>query len=180
MILGHSELKKLIKSHKLITELSERDKENPEGCVFDLQLDKVFELAGEAFIGIDERETPDTKEVATFNPKKKSEFVFNPGKYYLVKTLEEINLPDNIAAIFKPRSTLFRCGLVLRTGIANPGYNGPLYFGLKNEGPVFVRMEMGARFASVIFMEVKGKPVHAYRGQWQGGRDTTKGKEKQI
>lgn len=180
MILGHSELQKLIKSHNLITGLSKRDKENPEGCVFDLQLDKVFKLKGDAFIGIEERETPDTTEVASFDPNKKTSFVFKPGKYYLVKTKEEIKLPDNIAALFKPRSTAFRTGLVLRTGIANPGFQGPLYFGLKNEGPVDVKVELGARFASVIFFEVKGKPVHEYRGQWQGGRDTTKGREKQI
>ncbi len=98
----------------------------------------------------------------------------------MVKTREKINLPENIAALFKPRSTLFRSGLVLRTGIANPGYRGPLYFGLKNEGPIPVKVEMGARFASVMFFEVRGKPANTYRGQWQGGRDTTKGREKQI
>ena len=74
MILGHSELKKLIKSHNLITGLSKRDKENPEGCVFDLQLEKLFKLKGEAFIGLTERETPDVEEVASYNPKKKSSF----------------------------------------------------------------------------------------------------------
>jgi len=180
MILGHSELRKLIKSHNLITGLAEREIKNPEGCVFDLQLDKVFKLKGKAFIGIEERETPDTVEIASFDPKKKSEFIFEPGEYYLVKTVEEVNLPDNIAAMFKPRSTTFRSGLVLRTGIASPGYNGPLFFGIKNEGNILVRVEMGARFAQIIFFEVKGKPVHSYRGQWQGGRATTKGREKQI
>jgi hypothetical protein len=39
---------------------------------------------------------------------------------------------------------------------------------------------MGARFAQVFFLEVKGRPVNKYRGQWQGGRATTKGREKQI
>lgn len=32
MILGHSELKKLIKSDNLITGLSDRDEKSPEGC----------------------------------------------------------------------------------------------------------------------------------------------------
>lgn len=94
--------------------------------------------------------------------------------------MEKINLPENIAAVFRTRSTLFRCGLTLHTGIANPGFSGPLYFGLANLGEIPVEIEMGARIASVIFMQVKGKPVNAYRGQWQGGRDHTKGVEKQI
>ncbi|MBN1168887.1 2'-deoxycytidine 5'-triphosphate deaminase [Candidatus Woesebacteria bacterium] len=180
MILGHSELRKLIQKNKLITGLSKRELENPEGCVFDLRLDKVFKLKGKAFLGIDERETPDTIEVASFNPKKRSSFVIKPGKYYLVKTIEEVNLPENIAVIFKPRTTTYRGRLILRTGIANPGYHGPLYFGLKNEGNIDFEIEMGARFVQAFFLEVKGKPVNKYRGQWQGGRDTTKGREKQI
>ena len=75
MILGHSELKKLIKSKKIIEGLSKRDLENPEGCVFDLQLDKVFELKGKAFIGIKERETPETAELASYDPIIKSTFI---------------------------------------------------------------------------------------------------------
>lgn len=178
--MGHSELRKLLEKNHLVEGLSQRELEDPEGCVFDLRLDKVFSLKGKAFLGIDERQTPETIELASFDPAKKSIFIFHPGEYFLVKTVEKINLPDNLAAIFKPRSTTFRCGLVLRSGIANPGFSGPLYFGLINEGNIPVEVEMGARFASVIFLQVKGVPVHAYRGQWQGGRDHTKGKEKQI
>lgn len=180
MILGHTELRKLIKSHQLIKGLSEREINHPEGCVFDLRLDKIYELTGKAFLGIDERETPDLEEVASYKPKQRSSFVFEPGEYYVTKTIESVNLPDNIAAIFKPRSTTFRSGLIVRTGIANPGYQGPLFFGTKNEGKNPVEIELGARYVSVIFLQVKGKPVHSYRGQWQGGRESTKGRERQI
>jgi deoxycytidine triphosphate deaminase len=177
MILGHT---KLIKSHKLITGLSKRDLESPEGCVFDLQLDKIFTLSGKTFLGIDERETADLVEVARYDPNKRSSFIFKPGTYYVVKTVEEVNLPENIAALFQPRSTLFRSGLVLRTGIANPGYHGQLFFGLHNAGNINVEIELGARFAQVLFHQVKGTAVNTYRGQWQGGRASTKGREKQI
>jgi len=180
MILGHSEIQKLIQKHSLITNLSDREINDPEGCVIDLRLDKVFKLKGKAFIGITERETPDLVEIASFDPNKTTSFTFKPDQYYLVKTIEEVNLPKNIGATFKPRSTTFRCGLVLRTGFANPGYHGQLFFGIKNEGNIPVKVELGARFVSIIFHEIKGKAVHTYRGQWQGGRKTTKGREKQI
>lgn len=180
MILGQSEIKKLIKKHNLITNLSEREFKDPEGCVLDLRLEKVYSLKGKAFLGIDERETPDLIEKASFNPKKKTSFIFRPGKYYLTKTVEEVNLPKNIAAVFKPRTTTYRCGLVVRTGFANPGYHGALFFSAINEGPVTIKIELGARYVSVYFQEVKGRNVHSYRGQWQGSRTTTKGREKQI
>jgi len=38
---------------------------------------------------------------------------------------------------------------------------------------------MGARFVHIQFSEVKGGGS-MYRGQWQGGRVTTKKKEKQV
>jgi len=180
MILGHSELRKLMKKHPLVIGLAERELKNPEGCVFDLRLGKVFELKGKAFIGIEERETPEVVELASFDPDKVTSFVFEPGRYYLTKTVEEVDLPANIAAIFKPRSTTYRSGLMIRTGIANPGYHGPLHFGVFNAGVIPVEVELGARYVSVIFMEVKGKAVNLYRGQWQGGRETTKGRERQI
>jgi len=180
MILGHSELKKLLKKQKLVANLAERELKDPEGCVFDLRIEKVYSLRGRAFLGIDERETPDLVEEASYNPKKKTTFIFKQGKYYLTKTIEEVNLPENIAAIFKPRTTTYRCGLVIRTGIANPGYHGPLYFSAINEGPIPIKIELGARYVSIYFHEVKGRAVHTYRGQWQGGRSTTRGREKQI
>lgn len=180
MILGHSELKKFIKTHNLITGLSKHDLENPTGCIFDLQLDKLYRLKGEAFIGIAERETPEYVEVARYGPKKKSKFTIKPGKYFVTQTIEKINLPYNISALFKPRSTTFRSGLMLRTGIADAGYSGVLYFGLYNAGNVPVTIELGARFACVYFVKHRSSKKNLYKGQWKGGRATTKSREKQI
>ena len=78
-----------------------------------------------------------------------------------------------------PRTTTFRSGLFLRTGPVQPGYEGELTFGLKNEGPITVEIEMGARFAHVLFHEIKGSGSK-YRGQWQGGRVSATKREKQV
>ncbi len=180
MILGQKEIQKLIKSNKLVENLSKREKNDPEGCVIDLRLDKVLKLKGKAFLGIDDRETPDVEEVAGYDSQKRSSFIFKPGDYYLTKTMERVNLTENIGCVFKPRSTTFRSGLVIRTGVANPGYCGDLFFGLYNAGSIEVEIELGARYVSAIFFETKGDQINTYRGQWQGGRDTTTGREKQI
>jgi len=180
MVLGISEIKKLIGKHNLITNLSKREKYDPEGCVIDLRLDKLFTLKGDGYLGIEERKTPDIKEVASFKKQKIEKFTIKPKEYYLTKTVEEVNLPKNIAALFKPRSTLFRSGLILRTGFANPGYNGPLFFGLFNASESDFTIELGARYCSIFFIEVKGRIKNLYRGQWQGGRTTASKLEKQI
>lgn len=180
MVLGISEIQKLIEKNDLITNLSEREINNPEGTVIDLRLDKVFALKGKGFIGIEERKTPKTEELAGFNEENPSTFTFKPRDYFMTKTIEEVNLPKNICAVFKPRTTLFRSGLILRTGFANPGYSGPLYFGLYNAGSCDFEIELGARYCSIYFHEVKGDIKNKYRGQWQGGRDSAAKLEKQI
>jgi deoxycytidine triphosphate deaminase len=179
MILGPKKLLQLVKTKKLVEGLSERELTNPEGAGFDLRLGEVYKIKGSAFLGETERKTPDIKTVQTYDSKKKKVIKIKPGDFYLVKTIEKINLPVNLSAQIIPRTTTFRSGLFIRTGPIQPGYQGELTFGLKNEGPVTVTIEMGARFVHVLFQEVKGGGSK-YRGQWQGGRVSATKKEKQV
>lgn len=179
MILGPKKLLELVKNKKLVEGLSERELTNPEGAGFDLRLGEVYKISGTAFLGETERKTPTVKLVKKYSKDIKKSLILKPGDFYLVTTIESFNLPNNLTANFKPRSTTFRSGLFLRTGNVAPGYKGPVTFGLKNEGKVKVKIEMGARFVHAQFEEVRGGGS-MYRGQWQGGRITTKKKEKQV
>lgn len=179
MILGPKILLELVKKKKLVENLSERELTNPEGAGFDLRLGAVYKLKGKGFLGEIERKTPDSVLVAEYKKGKKSKIVFRPGDFYLVQTIESFNMPQNLTANFKPRTTTFRSGLFLRTGNVAPGYKGQVAFGMKNEGPSTVVIEMGARFVHVQFEEVKSGGS-MYRGQWQGGRVSAKKREKQV
>jgi len=179
MILGPKKLLQLVKTKKLVEGLSERELTNPEGTGFDLRLGEVFKITGSAFLGETHRKTADIKSLKAHDPKKKSSIKIKPGDFFLVKTIEKINLPINLSAVIIPRTTTFRSGLFIRTGPIQPGYSGELTFGLKNEGPITVEIEMGARFVHVLFHEIKGSGSQ-YRGQWQGGRVSATKKEKQV
>ena len=179
MILAPKLLLKLVKTKQLVEGLSERELTNPEGAGFDLRLGEVYKISGKAFLGITERHTAEIDLVKKFDPKKSSSIKIKPGDFFLVKTIEKINLPLNLSAVIIPRTTTFRSGLFIRTGPIQPGYSGELTFGLKNEGPITVEIEMGARFSHVLFHEIKGSGS-AYRGQWQGGRVSATKKEKQV
>jgi deoxycytidine triphosphate deaminase len=177
MIISPKQLLKLVKSKKLVEGLSERELTNPEGAGFDLRLGEVYKISGKAFLGETHRQTPDIESIAKFGKHKSIKI--KPGDYFLVKTIEKINLPLELSAVILPRTTTFRSGLFLRTGPVQPGYEGELTFGLKNEGPITVEIEMGARFAHVLFHEIKGTGSR-YRGQWQGGRVSATKREKQV
>lgn len=179
MILGPQLLLKLVKEIKLVENLAERELTNPEGAGFDLRLGAVYKISGKGFLGVTERQTPEDELVVKYDPKKKNKIVFKPGDFYLVQTIESFNMPQNLTANFKPRTTTFRSGLFLRTGNVAPGYKGQVAFGMKNEGPSTVTIEMGARFCHVQFEEVRGGGS-MYRGQWQGGRVSARKREKQV
>lgn len=178
MILGPKQLLQLVKKIKLVENLSERELTNPEGAGFDLRLGEVYKISGTGFLGEFERQTPEAKPIVSYDPKKKKSITFKPGDFYLVKTIESFNMPDFLTANFKPRTTTFRSGLLLRTGNVAPGYKGPVTFGMHNAGPCTITIEMGARFVHVQFEEVSGGGSK-YRGQWQGGRVTT-GKKREV
>lgn len=179
MILGPKQLLQLVSKNKLVENLSERELKNPEGAGFDLRLDEVYKISGKAYLGVTERHTADVKLVKKFDKNKNNKIIIKPGDFFLVKTIESVNMPDNLTASITPRSTTYRSGLMIRAGNVPPGYCGGLTFGLVNEGPISVTIEMGARFVHIQFQEVSGKG-NMYRGQWQGGRVTTTKKEKQV
>ncbi len=179
MILGIDKLHQLVKKNKLVEGLCERELKNPEGAGFDLRLGEIYELKGKGFLGIDERKTPEVKLLAKYDKNKKKSFLFRPGKYYAMKTIEKVNTPANVLILFRPRSTLYRSGIALFTGNASPGYCGELIFGIANLGQCQIKIELGARVAHAMFYEVKGK-TNLYRGQWHDGRVNAKKKEKQV
>lgn len=179
MILGPQKLLELVKEIKLVEGLSERELTNPEGAGFDLRLGEVYKISGDAFLGETERKTADIELIQEYKEGEKRTIVLKPGDYFLVSTIEKVNMPIFLTANFKPRTTTFRSGLFLRTGNVAPGYQGKLTFGLKNDGPIEVTIEMGARFVHMQVEEVLGEG-NQYRGQWQGGRVAATEKEVQV
>lgn len=174
-MIGTMELLELVKNKKLVENLCEREISNPEGAGFDLRAGEIYIIKeGEAFLGENERHTPETECIAKYDINK--DYVLKPGEYVLVKTIEKLNTPYNIAPHVKPRSTLQRCGVGLYVAPISPGYSGELTFGMCNHGRNNFKIEMGARIAHIQFFKT-GENISAYRGQWQGGRVSTEGKK---
>jgi deoxycytidine triphosphate deaminase len=179
MVLGVDKLLELVHEQKLVEDLCERELTNPEGTGFDLRVGEFFKIKGDGYLGETERKTCEIESVSRYEAGRTKFIDFKPGEFYLFKTIEKVNMPDNLVATFLPRTTLQRMGIFFRASQASPGYSGELTFALANMGPCTVKIELGARLCHVIFHEVKGK-THLYRGQWQGGRVTTGSQEVQI
>src|SRR6185369_95684 len=108
MVLGPKALLQLVKKIKLVENLSERELTNPEGAGFDLRLGEVYKISGKAFLGVTERHTANIKLVKKYQEGKTVSLIIKPGAFFLVKTIEDVNMPSDLTASITPRSTTYR------------------------------------------------------------------------
>ena len=104
-------------------------------------------------------------------------YIMKPGEFVLVESHEMFNLPNDIAFIYKLKSSQSRSGLdAANAGFADPGWNGSvLTIHLKNntQDHSFV-LKPGMKLGQCVFF--RGKPVpheesYAVKGQYN--HDTT-------
>ncbi len=169
MLLGIEELRKLIEGVSLVENLLESEFKNPVGTGFDFRVGEIHQIYGKSYVGREGRITPQTKIIAS-HKEASAHHILRPGEYCLIKTIEKVNLPSDIIAVFYPRSSFHRSGIHILTGLADPGYKGELTFGISNMSEHDFVLEMGARIAHALFFRISGGSP--YRGKWQGGRMT--------
>jgi deoxycytidine triphosphate deaminase len=179
MILGIDKVVELIKTKNLIEGL-DTENLNFEGCGVDLRIGEVYEMAEEeGFLHVETRKTPNFKLLAKYEGEKPIKIKLKPGRIYSAKTIEKINTPVDLIGWFIPRSTLYKCGIVVQGIRTDPGYRGNFSFVLINTSNKDFELEMGSRIANMVFHKVEGK-TNPYIGQWQGGRAFIKDVEKQT
>jgi len=89
-----------------------------------------------------------------------------PG-YYLVRFNETVNMPLDLAAIGKPRSSLLRMGAFMVSAVWDPGYRGRSISLLAVGNPRGIRIKRGARIIQLVFIKVLGETT-GYQGIYQG------------
>lgn len=178
-VLGPRGLADRIHRGEVLKGLSNRDRDNPEGAGYDLRLASIFELQGEGSMGVERRSTSDAAELSADNIDGEEWFTLHPGAYYLMQTVETVALDLDMVGFVHPRSTLFRSGVMLSSGVVSPGYEGGLTFGLFVAGRFAWRVQRLARVAHINLLAVDDRG-HAYRGQWQGGRMVAPVPEDQV
>lgn len=188
MILTSLRVLKLNKKYHLIEGLGERDQFNPEGIDIDLRVGKVEEIAGESFLGVKDRSSAITKVIGDVKTDGSKVISINPGDYFLVTTMEKINCPKkpvryvwwlpkaHLIPDIRPRVTLQKAAVSLDFSTTNPGYSGPLVFGISNNGYYPFKFELGSRMFKIYWSPAIGGIKRTYEGQHQGGRSTSQGK----
>ena len=81
-------------------------------------------------------------------------FVIHPGEFALGRTLEYVEIPDDIVARIEGKSSLGRLGLVVHAtaGFCDPGWKGTLTLELANFNSVPIILRPGLPIAQLSFM----------------------------
>ena len=90
-----------------------------------------------------------------------------PGPY-LVTFNEVVNLPTDMMALGRPRSSLLRSGVALHTAVWDAGYRGRSQSLLTVHHAAGFRLQQDARLAQLVFFRLATPPAEGYRGRYQG------------
>jgi len=109
--------------------------------------------------------------------RKKEGTVSVPARsWFVIGTKEYLVLPDSIVGEIWIRTTWVRKGILSSFGRIDAGFNGNLTFSAYNASDGLVDIDIGDRFAQVVFEELRSPPEKSYRersGNYQGQRGIT-------
>ncbi len=159
-VLSREEIKRLIVEKELIRDYIDLDTQlQPNG--FDCTLRKVFRLRGSGRIDFDNR----MREVAKGEEIEFREWIFLPKGVYRVQLNEVVKLPNDVAAIARPRSTLARNGVDVITAVWDAGYEGRSEVGLVVHNDYGVWLSRNARVVQLVFIRLCSE-TEGYRGAY--------------
>ena len=128
---------------------------------------------------IDLREPPDNLTEEVLVPEGES-FVIHPGEFCLGRTLEWVELPDDIVARIEGKSSLGRLGLIVHAtaGFCDPGWKGTLTLELNNLTRIPIKLYPGLEIAQLSFMTLDRPALRPYGSpelgsHYQGQREAT-------
>ena len=87
---------------------------------------------------------------------------------YKVKTNEVVNIPSDLIAIAKTRSSLLRMGAFTVHAFWDAGFNGRSEFLLVVKNPNGLKLKENSRIAQIAFMKLHEKPDKVYYGIYKG------------
>jgi len=103
---------------------------------------------------------------ASYDLRAERDVSLPPGQCTLVSSLERVEIPSDLAATLRCRSTYARRGLLIGGGFVDPGFRGQLTLCLVNMGAEPIALAQGDRVVQMILHEVSGG-AHSYEGRYQ-------------
>jgi dCTP deaminase len=161
-VLSDGTIKRLVGEGRIKIDPWDEDMVQPASV--DLRLGNSFRVFHNYKItAIDLREPP-TGLTERFDVDLEEPFVIHPGEFCLGRTLEHVELPDDIVARIEGKSSVGRLGLIVHAtaGFCDPGWRGTLTLELNNLTRVPIRLYAGLPIAQLSFMALDAPALRPY------------------
>jgi dCTP deaminase len=177
-VLSDATIRELVNAQKIIIEPWESANVQPASV--DLRLGDSFRVFhNHRATSIDLRNPPSNLTEEVVMPPG-APFVIHPGEFALGRTLEYVELPDDIVARIEGKSSLGRLGLIVHAtaGFCDPGFQGTLTLELNNLTRVPILLHPGLAIAQLSFMTLDRPAERPYGSpglgsHYQGQRAAT-------
>jgi dUTP pyrophosphatase len=164
-LLSSSELRKFMEAKPPLLEnaVDIETQIQPNGLELTLKEVRTIEGAGAVDFDNSERKIPEAK---TLEFENDGWIHLSEGIYRVIFN-EIVNIPMNLAAIAKPRSSLIRCGTTLETAVWDAGYSGRSESMLVVYNPAGFRLKKNARIMQLLFYTLGTEVEKGYSGIYQ-------------
>jgi dUTP pyrophosphatase len=164
-LLSSNELRKLMEAKPPLLEnaIDIETQIQPNGLELTLKEVRTIEGAGAVDFDNSERIVPGAEILEFANDG----WIHLPKGIYRVLFNEIVNIPMNLAAIAKPRSSLIRCGATLETAVWDAGYRGRSESMLVVYNTAGFRLKKNARIMQLLFYALGTEVEKGYSGIYQ-------------
>lgn len=164
-VLSKNEIKRLIlQKPPLIQDYLNLDEQlQPNG--FDMTLRTISAITTQGQITVDNGARI-ISELIPLKYDKSDKLDLKPGNYVITFN-EVVNLPVDIMALAKPRSSLLRCGVAIHNAVWDAGYSGRSQALLVIYNPNGFCVQKNARVNQLVFFKLD-KETEGYKGKYQG------------
>ncbi|HET9720897.1 MAG TPA: dCTP deaminase [Solirubrobacteraceae bacterium] len=177
-VLSDATIRELVGAHRITIDPWEPSHVQPASV--DLRLGDSFRVFhNHRTASIDLRNPPANLTEEVVIPAGEA-FVIHPGEFALGRTLEYVELPDDIVARIEGKSSLGRLGLIVHAtaGFCDPGFRGTLTLELNNLTRVPILLYPGLPIAQLSFMTLDRPAARPYGSpglgsHYQGQRAAT-------
>ena len=156
----------MIKNAVFVEQILSNKRGAPAQVGYDLTIKDIKYLKGLCSIGIKENTLPEY--LSLFPTENK--WCLNNGVYSCTFN-EGGKIPPKHAGIFKTRSSLVRCGVIIESGLYDPNFEclnfGAMVFINNPHGSIII--EKDSRVAQLLLFETEASDL--YNGQYQGEKD---------
>ena len=146
----------------------------------DVRLDRYFRLFDNHKYPVIDPAQDQPELTRALEVEEGESFVLHPGEFVLGSTLEEVSLPDDVAARVEGKSSLGRLGLLTHAtaGFVDPGFTGHVTLELSNVATLPIVLHPGMKIGQLCFFQLSSAAEHPYgsdaRGShYQGQRGPT-------